>query len=97
MKTETKRTPGPWQNDDGLVNGVYSDGQLSFDIFDAHDWPGDLEEGKANACLIAASPDLLAAAEIIEYECRLIAKGVRSQVSERGMQLLRAAIAKATR
>jgi hypothetical protein len=58
-------TPGPWVNDNGLVNGLDPragiKGPRSFDIFDAADWPGDEEEAQANAALIAAAPEMLAA------------------------------------
>ncbi len=53
-------TPGPWVNDNGLVYGTGMGG-ASFDIFDASEWNGALEEAHANAALIAAAPDLLAA------------------------------------
>jgi hypothetical protein len=59
-------TPGPWVNNDGLVYGVESRERFapypSLDIFDAGEWPGELrDEAMANAALIAAAPDLLAA------------------------------------
>ena len=62
----TAHTPGPWTNDDGLVNGLETRnrglGKPSLDIFDVADWPNELrEEAMANANLIAAAPDMLAA------------------------------------
>lgn len=60
----TKHTPGPWENDNGLIYGRYKDGKRSFDIFDADIWPGLEDEGKANARLIAGALDLLNALEL---------------------------------
>ena len=66
----SKHTPGPWTNDDGLVNGIESrTGRVeqtpSLDIFDAGDWPSALQdEAQANAKLIAAAPDMLAALKL---------------------------------
>ena len=58
-------TPGPWINDNGLVNGTESRkrfGGVSVDIFDANEWPRELhDEALANAALIAAAPDMLIA------------------------------------
>lgn len=55
------RTPGPWINDGGLVNGRESRARfapgVSIDIFDAAEWPAELEdEAFANAALIASAP-----------------------------------------
>jgi hypothetical protein len=63
-------TPEPWINDDGLVAGRESRERFqpgaSHDIFDAHEWPDELlDEALANADLIAAAPDLLAAVEAV--------------------------------
>ena len=59
----TNHTLGPWVNDRGLVTGRDStnSAQPSFDIYDATNWQGNEVEGQANACLIAAAPDLLKA------------------------------------
>ena len=59
-------TPGPWTNDDGLVTGGESRARfapgVSVDIFDASEWGAEQhDEAMANAALIAAAPDLLAA------------------------------------
>ena len=59
--SEAKHTTGPWINDNGLVYGTSGDGTPSFDIYYSADWPGDADEGMANAKLIAAAPDLLEA------------------------------------
>jgi hypothetical protein len=59
-------TPGPWLNDEGVVSGQDSRVRFvrtpSIDIFNAHEWPAGLhQEAMANAHLIAAAPDMLAA------------------------------------
>lgn len=59
-------TPGPWTNDNGLVNGKESRERfapgVSVDIFDASEWPAELyDEAHANACLIATAPEMLVA------------------------------------
>lgn len=61
--SEPRWTPEPWVNDDGLVSGRESRIRHapgpSIDIFDAANWPEELdEEAQANAHLIAAAPDL---------------------------------------
>lgn len=83
-------TPGPWINDDGLVNGRHSecDDMPSYDIFNADEWPGNYKEALGNARLIAAAPDLLAACQRA-YEC------CYDKNSEDGIAL-KAAIDKAT-
>ena len=59
-------TPGPWINDQGLVNGSETRARfapgVSVDLFDADEYPAELhDEMMANAALIASAPDLLAA------------------------------------
>jgi hypothetical protein len=59
-------TPGPWTNDDGLVYGKDSRarfrGRPSNDIFNANEWSAELtDEAMANARLVSAAPDMLAA------------------------------------
>lgn len=72
MSTQTKWTPGPWVNDDGLVCGresrpEFRENMPSIDIFDAREWPRSLEnEAAANAALIAAAPELYEALERAE-------------------------------
>jgi hypothetical protein len=65
----TKWTRGPWVNSNGLVNGIESRPGLSgtsLDIFDAAEWPAELQdEAMATAALIAAGPDLVAALQFI--------------------------------
>lgn len=56
----TKITLGPWVNDNGLVSGRETRDRFapspSIDIFDAGEWPAELDdEAQANAALIAAA------------------------------------------
>lgn len=87
----SKHTPGPWQNDCGLVYGREPKNMSSpsFDIFDASEWPGDVDEAQANARLIAAAPELLEALELAESIVAAMLGGGRELVQ------IRAAIAKA--
>jgi hypothetical protein len=56
---DTKHTPGPWQSSG---TAVYAENGREI-LFGAHNTrSGDADERRANARLIAASPDLLAAA-----------------------------------
>jgi hypothetical protein len=62
--SETKFTLGPWTCEGGLVNGLDSRphhvGTPSLDIFDAGEWPYELnDEAMANAQLISAAPDMI--------------------------------------
>jgi len=41
-----------WENDNGLVIRREPDGSVSFDIFDADEWNGGIEEGRIIAALI---------------------------------------------
>ena len=41
-----------WENDNGLVIRREPDGSVSFDIFDADEWNGGIEEGRTIAALI---------------------------------------------
>jgi len=66
----SKWTPAPWKDNDGLVNGQESRERfapgVSVDIFDASEWPVELHnEALANARLIAAAPELVAALEAL--------------------------------
>ncbi len=67
----SQHTPGPWICDEGgLVTGQESRPRFqpspSVDIFDASEWPLELrKEALANAWLITAAPDLLAALKFV--------------------------------
>jgi hypothetical protein len=49
----------PWNNYNGLVCGTEESGSVSFDIFDASEWPGPLEEGMQLAKCIASIPHIM--------------------------------------
>lgn len=87
--SELKHTPGPWQTPgDGRIFGPGEDGE---NIADATWWPSDDgrdSESLANANLIAAAPDLLAACEAL-----LAASEGRTS---HAMDMVREAVAKAT-
>ncbi len=92
--TETKHTPGPW-----VVKGS--------NVFSQHGWqdtpiaqpcinPG-IAASEANARLIAAAPELLAAAEKVVNNCHFLLNpffGDEEEAQE-GIKALHAAIAKA--
>ena len=60
-QTDEKRaepTPGSGRlecDEDGLVVERFADGGCSFDIFDAHEWPGGDKHGMAYASLIVCT------------------------------------------
>lgn len=62
--SDTKHTPGPWKVDEVGPLGVIQDDEDGRGICDIHAPSEDfMEEYKANARLIAVSPELLEAAE----------------------------------
>ena len=87
----SKRTPGDWKNDNGVVYAQVGNDEPSFDIFDAVNWNGDYEEGLANADLIAGGPDMQDALRAILLQV------VQGKVLERDACIAqaRAALAKA--
>ena len=111
--TNTVHTPGPWhveplQWDHGASIAIVANGQIIAtispenedeepDMFTAKRGPHD----EANACVIAAAPDMFAALEEAEYGLRSAAdqyhidKGRRSSILDRQLEIVRAAIAKA--
>lgn len=99
-----KHTPGPWRtNDHGVKNMtdiVCDTGAVAHVARWYQGEAGDANENAANATLIAASPDLLAACEAAEQ--RLVnTQGECSGCAVAGMELctlcrVRAAIRKAT-
>lgn len=101
-KTETKHTPGPWRI---IINRH----PLDFTI--AGSLPGDhyrlqvatvqgLKASEANAKLIAAAPELLAALVALFENCSMIHKywgeNCNSEQAQAAMEAGRAAISKAT-
>lgn len=62
----SNHTPGPWTISEGQSDiGIVIVRTLVAMVTNDEDWPISLEEQQANACLIAAAPDLLAALERI--------------------------------
>jgi len=102
MTTNVKHTPGPWKTDSNTITGQYT---LVFDragdlvAHTAHGMdPADIDvygpECEANARLIAAAPDLLAACQ--ELVALWQAEGGRLLLSDSpSIVRARAAIAKA--
>jgi len=97
--SEAKHTPGPWTADVGQFGltdaaSVFvenePDASLIADCTD-FDGPRSVEECQANALLITAAPEMLAALKIVERD-RLNCNG---RVLEIHAQIIRAAIAKA--
>jgi len=83
--SEQKHTPGPWESGNGTTSIYGSDGkEVARRIWHG---PQDDERSLANARLIAAAPELLAA---LQYLCEV------SHTDPRGFDAARAAIAKAT-
>lgn len=96
MKPE--HTPGPWVEHEGFITGRFSDGQIH-DICDPRCAPPDgdlLAEMDANARLIAAAPEMLAALLAAERcLCPPLRGALRGYVSPE-LAAIRAAITKAT-
>ena len=62
---ETKATPGPWKVSSNLSSHVCgASGQGLIAICDSGDYAQSKGQGEANARLIAAAPDLLAACQL---------------------------------
>ena len=71
-KQRAGHTPGPWTILEGFISARFSDGEV-YDICDprcAPATPDLVGEMEANADLIAAAPDLLAALEGMREELR---------------------------
>lgn len=107
-----QHTPGPWTNDGGVVYGIESRPRffgVSIDIFDANEWPAEIaEEAQANARLIAAAPELLAACRLLvakvggswrafEYDLRKCMGNTNYIIVAESLTKASAAIAKATK
>lgn len=96
---ETKHTPGPWAKYGGVIRSVVGNERKVADVRVLDD------EGQANAKLIAAAPDLLAAAQqTVDAWAKFIdsfnyVPGIGDKAEDmefREILKLRAAIAKAT-
>ena len=101
-KTEVKHTPGPWEIQGGLDHEhdffpIVTRSEAKFRNIAAVVTPthqsAPVEEGCANARLIAVAPDLLEAAIILSNEWEREESG--GVVSVQAISRLRAAIAKA--
>ena len=95
---ETTHTPGPWEIHIYEFGTSYSDGSFyvggpGFCIAQRAPWPERAAESIANARLIAAAPDLLAALKLVEsvYRQNVVVQGEPSSV----LDAMQAAIAKA--
>jgi hypothetical protein len=90
MMMETKHTPGPWYWDAGIVPpdgpetyaDIYVDGGDTI-IAGFNDF---IPEGRANARLLSAAPDLLAALQTalvwLEYDGRYDVQGIRAAIAK---------------
>jgi hypothetical protein len=80
-----------FDNDEGLVIGVYPDGTPTFDIFDAAHWNGSEEEAQAIAHMVGA------ATEMYEALKELLPEGWDDSVMDHmpGVKKARLALAKA--
>lgn len=101
----SKHTPGPWEayvnNSQGYALGVMvcSGGRAGgnenlCDIRDPHGFEGGVAEAEANARLVAAAPDLLAALNEL-YDICLMQGGTFGMLHQKEMAQACAAIAKA--
>lgn len=114
MNTAVQHTPGPWRVGTPGPNGCYTIGTerglMTAMIAHSINMAGQKVEAEANACLIAAAPELLAALDAIlngspldEFnrdDDGLLDRGTRrlptARDVERWTAIARAAIAKAT-
>jgi len=88
----TKHTPGPWKLGPSLGEVRDDDDNVLCDVYDDND-----EQAEADAHLIAAAPDLLAACEacmtlLVRYENRSVAPEIGTGAA---INAAHAAIAKA--
>lgn len=93
---ETKHTPGPWESwphnrarHPVHSYGISAEGGLPCDVADVIDFDGSPGESEANARLIAAAPDLLAA-------CQVFLNAPHDSARRAAKATMSAAIAKAT-
>ncbi len=72
MSSNTKHTPGPWYVDDEMPpNGFGVFARVGdIPISSPHETPISPDRSRANAHLIAAAPNLLAACQMILSGCR---------------------------
>jgi hypothetical protein len=89
LEMETKHTPGPWQPGTENEGFFIANGELRPDI-------AKRITSAADASLIAAAPDLLAAAQSLLAMPDFDGTQATSQIRRSAKHLARAAIAKAT-
>jgi hypothetical protein len=100
MENQPKHTPGPWLMTDGdFVYALHERNGRQVNRFSAaiDHYPsqgGTAEEGRANAHLIAAAPDLLEALKYITSNCRVFCED-SMDIDDGAVYEARAAIAKA--
>lgn len=89
-----QHTPGPWfVSDKGVMSIVASeDSPTICEITCLYDRVDDTAEVLANACLIAAAPDLFAFVECAAKQNPIFAKGVEKEIIREALAL----VAKAT-
>lgn len=100
----TKHTPGPWQISDNVNNHcgtgcwyqITRGDEYVCEIYAIEEKNPDIEKHEANARLIAAAPDLLAACEALLVEWEYIER-MHGEHGGREVSMVRAAIAKAKR
>ena len=97
---ESKHTPGPWRADLNHYDQewrVYADSEMSPIVNSLFKPKGTI--GEANARLIAAAPDLLAALEGLFRECAMMhrywGEGDNTKAADEAERFAREAIAKA--
>lgn len=95
----TNHTTGPWKCDGTTVNGRgevkdKTGSRVSFDIYDATDWPGDEDEGLANAHLISAAPEMLEMLEML-LDRNLVTTVAEISLPSRFLDRCREVVAKA--
>lgn len=94
----SKHTPGPWRaavrrGYAAVASGPQTDTVM---VADCRTVDVDLPTATANACLIAAAPDLLEALKILLADMDAEYRDRNGDADHDGMDLARAAIAKAT-
>lgn len=99
MSNTPKHTPGPWRIV-GVDGAIYADNGIDVGLVHGVNREADESEDHemhANACLIAAAPELLEACEQAEYwlQCEAESAAPGEIVPTDILRVLRAAIAKA--
>ncbi|HEU4731722.1 MAG TPA: hypothetical protein VFT22_27690 [Kofleriaceae bacterium] len=91
-----KHTPGPWEADAGkpiVIWGPFPHRSRIAEVI--QEWQGTRNVVEANAKLLTAAPDLLAACELAIHDLEALSLAIRPLASSESIAALRAAIAKA--